>query len=95
MVTRDIPPNLEYARRLRSIYTAAGEFVLRHNFDILPSMRIHFPEEYQNVFPKPGSKDTCFHKRMLLAGLRFPLQLIARELLCYLWLSLFQIMPNG
>jgi hypothetical protein len=62
-------------------------------FDILPSVRI--PRADQNLFPKPGSEDIDFHKQMLLVGLHFPLQPIARELLYNLWLSSFQIMPNG
>jgi hypothetical protein len=69
----DTPPDLEYAGGLRSIYTAADETFFQNNFDIPMSVRIHYPEADQGVFPKPGSEDICFHKRMLLASLHFSL----------------------
>jgi hypothetical protein len=76
-VIGDIPPDMEYACGLRSVYMVANELFLWHNFDILLSAHLHFPGVDHNIFPEPRSGDICFHKRMLLAGLRFALQPIA------------------
>lgn len=41
-VTGDIPPDMEYACGLRSDYTVVDKLFLRHNFDVLSSVRLHF-----------------------------------------------------
>jgi hypothetical protein len=57
MVTGDIPPNMEYACGLRSDYMVANKLFLRHNYDIPPFMRLHFPGTNQDVFLEPGFGD--------------------------------------
>jgi hypothetical protein len=39
---KDIQPNLDYARRLRSIFMAAEKMILQSNFDIPWLVRPHF-----------------------------------------------------
>jgi len=39
--------------------------------------------------------DIYLNRRMLMAGFHFPLQPIIRELLAFLQLSSFQVLPNG
>jgi len=68
---------------------------LRHNFDIPSSVHLYFPDACSGAIHEANSKDLCIYKRMLLANLHFPFQGNARELLCYLRLTSFHIMPNG
>jgi hypothetical protein len=42
-VTGNIPSKMEYACELRSDYTVVDELFLLHNFDVLSSVRLHFP----------------------------------------------------
>lgn len=90
-----VPPGMEYAHKLHSKYSAADETFLWHNYDIPASVRLHFPGPDQQIFPEPWFGDICLHKRMLMADSRSPLQPIVRELLSYLRLSPFQVLPNG
>ncbi len=79
-------------RRWASKIRVRDEFRLRKNYDILPSVLLHF----QN----PVTREICggdivIHERMLLVGLRFPFPNIARELVLYLEVAPSQIAPNA
>ena len=84
---------LDYPRRQRSYFTAADERVLRHNYDIPPSIFLHFPDTSTGMID--GSGDLCVYERMFLAGLRLPFPQIVRELLSSLGIAPAQLMPNG
>jgi hypothetical protein len=90
----DVPANMGYVLRLRSL-SLANETLLCHNYNIPVSERLHFPGPDGTVFSEPGLRDICLNRRILMAGFLFPLQLIIRELLTFLQLSPFQVLPNG
>jgi hypothetical protein len=91
----DIPLDMEYARGLCSKYSQVDETFLRHNYDIMASVKLNFPGPDENVFPMPEFGDICPHRRMLMADFHFPLQPIIWELLNYLQQSVFQVLPKG
>jgi hypothetical protein len=79
-------------RRGASKICVGDEFRLKNNYDILPSVLLHF----QN--PTTGEirgGDIVIHERMLPARLQFPFLDVARELVLYLGVSPGQIAPNA
>jgi hypothetical protein len=51
--------NLDYTHDLRSIFTAADEWVLQHNFNIPLSTRLHFPNTDSGAILDLGFGDVC------------------------------------
>jgi hypothetical protein len=68
------------------------EFHLRNNYDIPPTVLLHFQNP---VTREIRGGDLFFYEKMLLAGLRFPLPDIARELVLFLGVSPSQLIPNA
>jgi hypothetical protein len=85
-------PLVPLDRRGASKVRIGDEFRLRNNYDILPSVLLHFQNpitlETRNV-------DIVIYKRMLLARDRLPFSEIAQELVLYLGVSPSQITPNA
>jgi hypothetical protein len=67
----DVPPNMGYVLRLRSLYSLPKKTLLCHNYDILVSVRLHFPGPNGTVFSEPGLRDIYLNRRMLMAGFLF------------------------
>jgi hypothetical protein len=84
-----------YAHGLRSECSSVDEIYLCHNYNFSASVHLYFPRPDDNVFLELGSGDIFLHKQMLMAGFLFPSQPIIQELLSYLQLSPFQVLPNG
>jgi hypothetical protein len=68
------------------------EFRLRNNYDIPPTVLLHFQNP---VTREIRGNDLVIYEIMLLAGLRFPFLDIARELVLFLGVSLSQLTPNA
>jgi hypothetical protein len=68
------------------------EFRLRNNYDIPPTVLLHFQNP---VTREIRGGDLVFYEKMLLARLRFPLPDIARELVLFLGVSPSQLTPNA
>jgi len=68
------------------------EFRLRNNYDIPPLVLLHFQNP---VTREIRGGDLVIYEKMLLAGLRFPLPDIARELVLFLGVSPSQLTPNA
>jgi len=69
--------------------------VLLNNYNIPSLVSLNFPTQDFGAIPDPSFENNCIHERMLIAGLRFPFHDIVRDLLYYLQVALFQIIPNG
>jgi hypothetical protein len=85
-------PLVPLDRRGVSKICTGDEFRLRNNYDIPPTVLLHF----QN----PVTREICggdlvIYEKMLLAGLRFPFSDIARELVLFLGVSPSQLTPNA
>jgi hypothetical protein len=72
--------------------TAKDERVLRNNYDITSSTRLHFQDPATRTIN--GGEVTIF-ERMLMAGLQFPFPAIASELQLFLMVAPSQILSNG
>jgi hypothetical protein len=75
-----------------SLFSVQSEWILRVNYDIDNSVRLHFQDS--SVLSIPGGDITLF-ERMFMAGLRLPFPDIAREFLLYLKVAPSQIFPNS
>jgi hypothetical protein len=69
-----------------------NEWVLRVNYDIGNSVRLHF-QNLSSLSITGG--DISLFERMFMAGLRLPFPDMARELLLYLRVAPSQIFPNS
>jgi hypothetical protein len=85
-------PLVPLDRRGVSKIGTGDEFRLRNNYDIRPSVLLHFQNP---VTREIRGGDLVIYEKMLLAGLRFPLPDIARELVLFLGVSLSQLTPNA
>jgi hypothetical protein len=85
-------PLVPLDRRGASKIRVGDEFRLQNNYDILPSVLLHFQNP---VTQEILGGDLVIYERMLLAGLQFPFQNIAWELVLYLGVSQSQITPNA
>jgi hypothetical protein len=87
----DRRPLVPLDRRGASKIRIGDEFHLRNNYNILPSLLLHFQNP---VTREIRGGDIVIYEQMLLAGLRFSFPDIARELVLYLGVSPSQITPN-
>jgi hypothetical protein len=85
-------PLVPLDRRGVSKVSTGDEFRLRNNYDIPPTVLLHFQNP---VTREIRGGDLVFYEKMLLAGLRFPLPDIARELVLFLGVSPSQLTPNA
>jgi hypothetical protein len=69
------------------------EKVLHHNYDIPPSMSLHFPDGSTGMIGRLGN--IYVYKCTFLAGVWLPFAPTIRELLSFLGITLGQLMPNG
>jgi hypothetical protein len=86
------PTLVPHENRFRSLILASEERRLRRSYNIPSSIILHFqlPEQLSIV-----GGDVTITERMLMAGFRFPLPEIARELLVRLGVAPSQVKPNG
>jgi hypothetical protein len=77
-------PLVPLDRRGASMIRIGDEFRLQNNYDLLPSVLLHFQNP---VTLEIRGGDIVIYERMLLAGLRLPFPEIARELILYLGVS--------
>lgn len=75
-----------------SLFSVQSEWILRRNYDIGNSVRLHF--QNQSALRISGG-DVTLYERMFMAGLRLPFPDIAREFLLYLKVAPSQIFPNS
>jgi hypothetical protein len=75
-----------------SLFSVQSEWILRTNYDIGDSVRLHFQDP--SALSIPGGDITLF-ERMFMAGLRLPFPDIAREFLLHLKVAPSQIFPNS
>jgi hypothetical protein len=69
------------------------EKVLRHNYDIPPSISLHFLDKSTKMIDRPG--DIYVYERMFMVGVLLLFPPIIRELLSFLHVAPRQLMPNG
>jgi hypothetical protein len=82
---------IPHETRLKAKVIVADEHRLRHNYNILPSVRLHSQNlATQNI----NGGEVAIFERMLMARLRFPLSAIALELAIFLGVFPTQIVPN-
>ena len=77
--------HLDFPRRQRSQYTAGDEKVLRHNYDIPPSISLHFPD--RSIGMLNGTSNIRVYEHMFMAGVRQPFSPFVRELLAFLGIA--------
>jgi hypothetical protein len=75
-----------------SLFSVQSEWILRTNYDIGNSVRLHFQDP--SSLSIPGGDITLF-ERMFMAGLRLLFPDIAREFLLHLRVAPSQIFPNS
>jgi hypothetical protein len=85
-------PLVPLDRRGTSKVHVGDEFRLQNNYDIPPSVLLHFQNP---VTLEIRGGDIVIHERMLLARLRFLFPEIAQELVLYLGVSSSLITPNA
>jgi hypothetical protein len=73
------------------------EKVLCHNYDIPPSISLHFLDKSidKSIGMIDGPYDICIYERMFMARVHLPFPSIVRELLSSLGVVPGQLMPNG
>jgi hypothetical protein len=92
-ILRDNPPMLiPLENRHVSLLSVQNEWVLRVNYDIDKSVRLHFQDP--SALSITGG-DISLFERMFMAGLRLPFPDIAWEFLLYLKVAPSQIFPNS
>jgi hypothetical protein len=75
-----------------SLFSVQSEWILRANYDIGNSVRLHFQDP--STLSISGGDITLF-ERMFMARLRLPFPDIAREFLLHLKVASSQIFPNS
>jgi hypothetical protein len=92
-VAADNPPVLiPLENRHVSLLSVKNEWILRSNYDIGNSVRLHF--QSSSTLSITGD-DISLFERVFMAGLRLPFPDIARELLLYFGVAPSQIFPNS
>jgi len=87
------PPTLiPLENRYVSLLSMKNEWVLRINYDIGNSVRLHF-QDPSSLHIRVG--DVSLFERMFMVGLRLPFPDIAQDLLLHLRVAPSQIFPNS
>lgn len=90
---RGAPPILiPHETQLKAKVIVADKRRLCHNYDILPSVRLHFQDPATQTI---NGAEVAIFEKMLMGGLWFPFPAIARELVIFLGVAPTQIVLNA
>jgi hypothetical protein len=78
---------LDFHYQQKSYFLSSVEKSLQHNYEIPPSVLLHFPNDSTRMIDGPG--DICVNECMFWGGVGLPFPPIIREML-----SFFRVAPG-